>query len=156
MNTMMGTTTETTTPRRISDSGVFYNAVCYRCHYVGMEPDINRCPLCEFPIILEPAERSDQDVGVEEIFDRASVRLGAPPLPGLDPGKRKAQLLAEARRKRRTDQIAAVQSADEAPVRPRRATTVDKIVQSRTGVAVAFVSALVAGFAAAFFVNGGM
>jgi hypothetical protein len=142
---------------RISDSGVFYNAVCYRCHYVGMEPDITRCPLCQFAIILEPAEKAEQEVGVEEIFDRASVRLGAPPLPGLDPGKRKAQLLAEARRKRRTDKMAAINESDiDAVVRPRRATTVDKIVQSRTGVAVAFVSALVAGFAAAFFVNGGI
>lgn len=146
-----------TPTKRISDSGVFYNAVCYRCHYVGMEPDITRCPMCEFPIILEPAEKADRDLEIEQIFARASVRLGAPPLPGLDPGKRKAQLLAEARTKRRTDKMLAVVPVEEKPVaRARRATTVDKLVQSRTGVAVAFVSALVAGFVAAFMVNGGM
>jgi hypothetical protein len=80
-----------------------FKAVCHKCHYVGFEPNHNRCAYCGFPIILEPHESAQ--VALREIFDRSSVELGvnikAPPLPGVDPQKRKAQLLAEARRRLR-------------------------------------------------------
>jgi hypothetical protein len=80
-----------------------FKAVCHKCQYVGFEPNHNRCAYCGFPIILEPHESAQ--VALREIFDRSSVELGvnikAPPLPGVDPQKRKAQLLAEARRRLR-------------------------------------------------------
>lgn len=81
---------------------MFYKAVCYSCRYVGMEPALTRCPLCGFAIILEPGQvpEADQAPDVSAIFDRVSVSVGAPPLPGVDGTPRKAQLMAEARRRR--------------------------------------------------------
>lgn len=143
---------------------ITYNAVCYKCHYVGMEAAGNRCPLCSFPLILEPGRVEDAAPYLEEIFDRTSVSIGAPPLPGVDARKRKAQLLAEARQRRyrekvarRSDSETGVRAATApGPRRRRRASTMGRIVESRTGVTVAFLSAMVAGFAAALMVNGGL
>jgi hypothetical protein len=91
--------TDEPTPR---SAELFYKAVCYSCRYVGMDPELTRCPLCGFAIILEPGTvpEAEQAPDVSAIFDRVSVRVGAPPLPGVDGTPRKAQLLAEARRRR--------------------------------------------------------
>lgn len=81
---------------------LFYKAVCYSCRYVGMDAALTRCPLCGFAIILEPGQVPEAEAApdVSAIFDRVSVSVGAPPLPGVDGTPRKAQLLAEARRRR--------------------------------------------------------
>lgn len=79
-------------------SGLF-KAVCYRCSYEGPGRD-NRCPVCQFPMILEPESTPPGGRSIEDIFARASLRDGAPPLPGVHVEKRKAQMLAEARRER--------------------------------------------------------
>lgn len=92
-------------PDSVSSGTGHFKAVCHKCHYVGFEPNTNSCVHCGFPIILERYESAQ--VALREIFDRSSVELGvnikAPPLPGVDPQKRKAQLLAEARRRLRAE-----------------------------------------------------
>jgi hypothetical protein len=127
-----------------TSSGSFYSAVCYRCGYVGMEASACRCPLCAFPLILEPGQVADRAPAIEEIFDRVSVSVGAPPLPGVDGRPRKAQLLAEARRRRRqtTGAPARPETAAEAPAPPRR-------LRSVFAVGIALASAAVAGLLAA-------
>jgi hypothetical protein len=136
-----------------------HQVVCYRCQYVGMEASSTRCPLCEFPLIVEAlgdavAQR------VREIFARESVNDGAPPLPGVDAGPRKAQLLAEARKQRIADQRE--RSRQRPATRPRPATrcgTGTSIVtaqSSRLAVAFALTGALVAGLVAAVLVHGGV
>ncbi len=77
-----------------------YKAVCYKCSYVGDPGAATRCPLCNFPFILEAGAVPQVAPVLEVIFDRSSVRIGAPPLPGVDTEPRKAQLLAEARKRR--------------------------------------------------------
>jgi hypothetical protein len=79
-------------------SSGLYKAVCYRCSYQG-PVTANRCPQCQFPMILEP-EGTPPGRRLESIFARQSVTEGAPPLPGVHTEKRKAQLMAEARRAR--------------------------------------------------------
>lgn len=99
-------------------SGLF-KAVCYRCAYEG--PALaNRCPSCQFPMILEAegphrgssgrarimlstgsVEGTPPGRRIEDILERVSIGAGAPPLPGVHAEKRKAQLLAEARQERR-------------------------------------------------------
>jgi hypothetical protein len=80
-------------------SSGLYKAVCYRCSYEG-QGTANRCPVCQFPMILEPENTPPRGRKVEDIFARGSVGDGAPPLPGVHAEKRKAQLMAEARRER--------------------------------------------------------
>lgn len=117
-----------------------YKAVCYKCHYVGLG-QLARCPLCNFPIILESGQ-VDDDTEVEDIFDRVSVNVGAPPLPGVDGRPRKAQLLAEARKKRYLENL-----EKQAEAKPkRRATTVSDIARlPKVQVTFAFVSAFLVG-----------
>ncbi|HWM84831.1 MAG TPA: hypothetical protein VNO33_03310 [Kofleriaceae bacterium] len=79
-------------------SGV-YKAVCYRCSYEG-QGSANRCPICQFPMILEPENTPPGGRSLGEIFPRGQMGAGAPPLPGVHAEKRKAQLMAEARRER--------------------------------------------------------
>jgi|GEM_PF-3303133 len=118
-----------------------YKAVCYKCHYVGLG-QLARCPLCNFPIILETGQVNDEQQ-VEDIFDRVSVNVGAPPLPGLDGRPRKAQLLAEARKKRHLENL---EKQAEAAKPKRRATTVSDIARiPRVQVTFAFVSAFLVG-----------
>lgn len=78
---------------------VAYKGVCYQCSYEG-RTDSSICPVCRFPLIMEPENTPPGGFRLAEILDRPTLREGAPPLPGVDPGKRKAQLLAEARRER--------------------------------------------------------
>jgi hypothetical protein len=80
-------------------SSGLYKAVCYRCSHVG-PVSANHCPRCHFPLILEPEGTPPGGRQIHEIFDRGSVADGAPPLPGVHAEKRKAQLMAEARRDR--------------------------------------------------------
>jgi len=86
---------------------------------------------------------------VEQIFDRMSVRVGAPPLPGVDGRPRKAQILAEARRRRRSEHFAAARALEQ-----ERAHSSHRYRAVK--VALAFVSAFVAGLGAAVIVNGGL
>jgi hypothetical protein len=123
-----------------------YKAVCYKCSYVGDPGGATRCPICQFPFILE-AGKADLAPQLERIFDRSSVRVGAPPLPGVDAGPRKAVLLMAARQRR-------IQ-------RQRRITTQQmKIAEykRRSRIAYASVSlgAVVFGALAAFLVSGGL
>jgi hypothetical protein len=78
---------------------VAYKGVCYQCSYEG-RTDTSSCPVCRFPLIMEPENTPPGGFRLEDILDRPTVREGAPPLPGVDPGKRKAQIMAEARRDR--------------------------------------------------------
>jgi hypothetical protein len=90
---------------------------------------------------------------VREIFDRTSVSVNAPPLPGVDGQPRKAQLLAEARRKRQ-----AMRSAVQPTLQPVVAAPVQIVAMRHPHlkVACAFVSALFAGLGAAVLMNGGL
>lgn len=93
-------------------SSGLYKAVCYRCSYEG-QGTANGCPICHFPMILEPEETPAGGRSLEQIFPRGSVGDGAPPLPGVHAEKRKAQLLAEARAERRaTRRVAHMDRAD--------------------------------------------
>ena len=122
-------------------------AVCYRCRYIGHDDGHHRCPKCEFPLIVEHGCVGDDRPAVREIFDRTSVSINAPPLPGVDGRPRKAQLLAEARRDRR--RLTRLQAA----ARPEA----EKAVRYPTlKVACAFVSARFAGLGAAVLMNGGL
>ena len=80
-------------------SSGLYKAVCYRCAHVA-PVTANRCPACQFPMILEPEGTPPGGRRIEEIFARDSLRDGAPPLPGVHVEKRQAQIMAEARRER--------------------------------------------------------
>lgn len=128
-----------------------YKAVCYKCHYVGLG-QLNRCPLCNFPIILETG-KVDDDTEVEDLFDRVSVNVGAPPLPGIDGRPRKAQLMAEARKKRYLESLEKQRAEKTAP--KRRATTVTEIAKlPKVQVAFAFVSAFLVGLLGAVATGG--
>jgi hypothetical protein len=74
-------------------------SICYKCSYVASVA-ASTCPACRFPFIIETSSALVVAPSIEQLFDRTSVRVGAPPLPGVDEGPRKAQLLAEARRRR--------------------------------------------------------
>ncbi len=134
-----------------SDPSQYFKAVCYKCGHVGLNAERTRCSRCSFPVILESGRVSIQD-SIRDIFDRTSVTIGAPPLPGVDAAPRKAQIVAEVRRRRRE----VVQRATAEAVSRRRSTTVSDLVQNpRVRVGFAMFSALVAGFAAAML-NAGM
>lgn len=119
-------------------------AVCYKCSYVG-RADGSCCPECSFPLIFEPEKTPAGGTRLEDIFARTSVHIGAPPLPGVDAEPRKAQLLAEARKRRAT----------------RRATTPSPAAQAKKSrrhalkVALVCLSAVAAGVAAAVVHSGG-
>ncbi|RMH42814.1 MAG: hypothetical protein D6689_07065 [Deltaproteobacteria bacterium] len=124
-----------------------FKAVCYKCSYVGRAGQATHCPICRFPLIVEAGAPPEVAPMIEHIFDRASVHLGAPPLPGVDDGPRKAVLLMEARRRR----IA----------RQRRLETQRKLEAERrrarwTLGAVGVSAGVVAGVVAALLVSGGL
>ena len=102
-----------------------FKSVCYQCSYEA-RGESSRCPVCKFPMILEPENTPPGGQRLEDILARATVRDGGPPLPGVDAGKRKAQLLAEARRERRaTARAASSSGASAQPTRPRQTTRRD-------------------------------
>lgn len=123
--------------------------VCYRCQYKATEAAGNRCPNCGFPLIHKAGRHETVGRSVEQIFDRVSVRVGAPPLPGVDGKPRRAQMLADLRRRKRREHFAAA-----------RALEIERTEVSRryraAKVSLAFVSAFVAGLVAAVIVNGGL
>ncbi len=88
-------------------SSGLYKAVCYRCAYEGPGSSDSGCPICRFPMILEPESTPPGGRRIEEIFARDSVADGAPLLPGVHAEKRQAQLMAEARRERISTQRSA-------------------------------------------------
>ena len=105
-------------------------AICFKCHFVGIGVKDPTCPGCGFPLIVntEPVALGAKEI--ESLFNRASDK---PPLPGVNPGPRKAQLLAERRRER----VQAMQEArKQASLLRRRAWLIGEI---------AAASALVAG-----------
>jgi hypothetical protein len=126
-----------------------YRTVCYRCQYKALEATGNKCPNCGFPLIYKAGRQQTVGRSVEQIFDRVSVRVGAPPLPGVDGRPRKAQMLAEARRRRRSEHFAAARALEH-----ERAQTTRRYRAAK--VTVAFVSAFVAGLVAAVLVNSGL
>lgn len=91
-------------------------AVCYQCSYEG-HGQPTHCPVCNFPMILEPESTPPGGRRLSEIFSRTSVQTGAPPLPGVDPQKRQAQLMAEARRARLAQKRQAPAAAPDAASR---------------------------------------
>ncbi len=120
-------------------------AICYRCSCVVTQVDASRCPACSFPLIQEAGRGPEVAPTVDSLFQRVSVRVGAPPLPGVHESPRKAQLLMEARRRR-----------------VQRARTMERVERARTDARArrksaattwAFVSALAAGLVAAFWVT---
>ncbi len=114
-----------------------YKAVCYKCSYVGVAGDAARCPVCQFPFIREAGAAPEVAPNLEGIFDRVSVRIGAPPLPGVDTGPRKAQLMAEARRRRIEQRRETLRVRAETERQHRR--------RSRVAVGLVGVSAVVTG-----------
>lgn len=129
-----------------------FTTVCYRCRTEGPAADATRCPQCGFPLIVKRREKADDGLRVRDIFDRTSVSVNAPPLPGVDGQPRKAQLMAEARQRRR-QAAAARQLATTGPV----AVPMDMQLGIRYGklkLACAFLSALFAGLGAAMLMNG--
>ena len=84
---------------------VTFKAVCYQCSYQGPS-ETSLCPVCSFPVILEPENTPPGGFRLEDILARDRVRGDtAPPLPGVDPVKRQAQIKAEERRERRVSQL---------------------------------------------------
>lgn len=95
---------------------VTFKAVCYQCSFEGRS-ETSLCPVCSFPVILEPENTPPGGFRLEDILARDRVRAEtAPPLPGVDPGKRQAQIRAEERRERRNSQVRPV--AEDAPTVP--------------------------------------
>lgn len=101
---------------------VAYKGVCYQCSYEG-RTDTSSCPVCRFPLIMEPENTPPGGFRLEDILDRPTVRDGAPPLPGVDPGKRKAQLMAEARKER----MRAVSESPPVATAPDEPTTIVRV-----------------------------
>lgn len=73
-------------------------AICYQCSYRSSDSGSN-CPDCSFPLIMQSELSPPGGFRIEDVLKRESLRLGAPPLPGVDATPRKAQLLAEARKR---------------------------------------------------------
>jgi hypothetical protein len=146
-----------------------YKAVCYRCSYEAVGADDQRCPVCAFPVILEADSTPPGGRRLEEILKRAQVRAGtAPLLPGVDAAKRKAQLLAESRKRRRTAEPVPARSAA-AVAAPAAAVTVASAPGgtaavlagstrwlARVGFAVLCASAVAVGALAAVIQHGGL
>lgn len=96
-------------------------AVCYRCSYQAHAG--GSCPECSFPMIVQSG-LSSPEIRLGDVLKRESLRIGAPPLPGVDAGPRKAQLLAEARKRirdrdRNEEASEAESRAETAPVTRR-------------------------------------
>jgi hypothetical protein len=72
-------------------------AVCYQCSYQSSDC-ASSCPECNFPMIVQSG-LSSPGIRLGDVLKRETLRTGAPPLPGVHAGKRKAQLMAEARKR---------------------------------------------------------
>jgi hypothetical protein len=78
-------------------------SICFKCHFVGIGLSALRCPSCAFPLIQDTGAVA---LGVHDLerYFRKAPPLQAPPLPGVNPEKRTAQLLME-RRKQRAERL---------------------------------------------------
>ena len=138
-----------------------FKAVCYQCSFEG-RIETSLCPVCSFPVILEPENTPPGGFRLEDILARDTVRDGGPPLPGVDPGKRKAQMMAEARRERRATQQRPVRLPIAPPVLedPRKRIRGGTTVTRRSGfvrgavLGVLCASAVAAGVLAAALQSG--
>ncbi len=83
------------TPASFVRSGI---AVCYQCSFSSDEGG-SSCPECSFPLIMQSELSPPGGIRVSDVLQRESLRRGAPPLPGVHAEPRKAQLLAEARKR---------------------------------------------------------
>jgi hypothetical protein len=132
-----------------------YKAVCYRCSYESTDARERRCPVCAFPFILEAETTPPGGRRLEEVLHRSSIRVGAPPLPGVDDAKRKAQLLAEHRQRRITERRARARA-----ITAGRAggTTLPRVARraGKLTFALLCVSAVAAGALAAVLQHGGL
>lgn len=72
-------------------------AICFRCKFIGIGLDSTRCPVCDYPLIVNTASAALGASDLERFFAR---KVEAPPLPGVSAEKRKAQLLMEKRQAR--------------------------------------------------------
>lgn len=75
-------------------------AVCYQCSTRSSDCASN-CPQCNFPLITQSELSPLGGIRIGDVLRRESLRIGAPPLPGVHSTPRKAQLLAEARKRAR-------------------------------------------------------
>lgn len=101
---------ETTTRGNDVPASPRFKATCYSCHYESLGALGTRCPECRFPLIAVPI--AAEACEISDVLSRESISIGAPPLPGVDGTPRKAQLLAESRRRRRqTDTLRKVEES---------------------------------------------
>ena len=84
-------------------------AICFKCRFVGIGVVDAACPSCGFPLIVNTASVA---LGAQEIEHWCARKSACPPLPGVNPEPRKAQLLAERRRERAQQAAEAKKSAD--------------------------------------------
>jgi hypothetical protein len=124
-------------------------AVCYQCSYQSDTPGSSSCPRCSFPLILQRDATPSGGTRIEDILKRQSVRAGAPPLPGVDAEKRQAQLLAEARQRRRAARLARGTELPEVSVMP-----MEEPSSSTLRVMMVCASAVAAGVLAAMINSG--
>ncbi len=87
-------------------------AVCYQCSFSSSEAG-SACPECDFPLIMQSDLSPPGGIRVSDVLRRESLRLGAPPLPGVHAEPRKAQLLQEARKRIRDTRRMAAQAQEE-------------------------------------------
>lgn len=85
--------------------------VCFSCSYQSSARGGSVCPRCSFPLITRSDMSPSGGLRLSDVLHRESIRIGAPPLPGVHAEKRKAQALAEARRARHTLGMPSVEPA---------------------------------------------
>jgi hypothetical protein len=99
---------------------VALQAVCFKCCY-RTDKNESTCPECSFPLIMQREDSPPRGIGFQEILSRASLRKGAPRLPGID--SRPVRLPLRARTTTETRKPAesseAAEAAEAAPSRPR-------------------------------------
>jgi hypothetical protein len=68
----------------VAAAPALYLAICYRCAHMEAASGETRCARCAFPTILVRGDAGTAGQRLRDIFDRSSVNVGAPPLPGVD------------------------------------------------------------------------
>ena len=91
-------------------------AICFKCHFVGIGVAEPNCPSCGFPLIVNTESVALGARELERLFKRSPDQ---PPLPGVNPEPRKAQLLAARRRERAQAILEARKLASRAKLRSR-------------------------------------
>jgi hypothetical protein len=95
------------------------SAVCYQCSFTSDEGG-STCPDCNFPLIMQSELSPPGGFRIRDVLRRDSLRIGAPPLPGVDAAPRKAQLLSEARKRLRDAARSAARAQTEPAVSEKR------------------------------------